>query len=78
MLALHFVLLATVLFLELVHKLVLFGTLFLFQSAAFFISLSVHLDHCHQPGLIASSRGTCVVNFSIYLNLTLVAFYSSH
>ena len=49
---------------------------FPFSISGFFISLSVHLDHCHQTGLIASTHGTCVVNFGIYLNLTLVAFYS--
>ena len=69
----HFVLLATVLFLELVHKLVLIGSLFPPQAAVFFVSRSDHLD---QAGIFASSHEPRMVKIGICHRFTVVTWCS--
>ena len=61
---LHSVLLATIIFLELIHKLVQFGKLFLLNSNFFFHSCSDHPDH--YPQFIALSHDSCIVKIGIF------------
>jgi hypothetical protein len=69
--ALHFVLLATVLFLKLILKLVLFGGLFPPQTANFSPSRSDHPDH---PRFVALPYESCI-KIGICHSFTPFAYY---
>jgi hypothetical protein len=68
---LQFVLLATILFLELVYKLVLFGGFFP-RTAIFSPS---HSDRSDNPQFVVSSHDSCMVKIGICYGFTSVACY---
>ena len=75
--ALHSVLLATILFLELIHKLVQFGKLSPLTSY-FFFSTDVQIIPDHCPQFVALSHESCTVKIGIFHCFTPVACYLYH